>query len=71
MQTLRFTAKSPGRVELKLGNARRWEKDVVPIACVKGLHRQSQMPRPGSKWNECTIGSRFSSQYGGSEWNAS
>ena len=29
-QTLQFTAKSPGRVELKLGYACPWEKDVAP-----------------------------------------
>jgi inhibitor of cysteine peptidase len=29
-QTLRFTAKSSGKVELKLGYARPWEKDVLP-----------------------------------------
>jgi inhibitor of cysteine peptidase len=30
MQTLRFTAKSEGKVELKLGYARPWEKDMAP-----------------------------------------
>jgi inhibitor of cysteine peptidase len=29
-QTLKFTAKAPGKVELKLGYRRPWEKDVVP-----------------------------------------
>jgi len=29
-QTLRFTAKASGKVELKLGYARSWEKDVPP-----------------------------------------
>jgi len=29
-QIMRFVAKSPGKVELKLGYARRWEKDVPP-----------------------------------------
>jgi len=30
-QTLQFTAKSPGKVELKLGYRRPWEKDVPPV----------------------------------------
>jgi inhibitor of cysteine peptidase len=30
MQTLKFTAKSLGKVELKLGYRRPWEKDVAP-----------------------------------------
>jgi predicted secreted protein len=29
-QALRFTAKSAGKVELKLGYARPWEKDMAP-----------------------------------------